>query len=133
MIYVCVENNQIVEGPKSLPKSWRNISGLHHLDSQGLKDLGWLPFNTVVTDGEVEVNTTVEIMEDEVVQTITKRPYTAEEMADIAAGMAAQRKRERAEAYREESDPIFFKSQRGEATTEEWVAKVNEIKMRLPD
>lgn len=35
-------------------------------------------------------------------------------------------------AYREESDPLFFKYQRGEATQEEWLAKIAEIKARYP-
>lgn len=39
----------------------------------------------------------------------------------------------RASAYRDESDPLFFKAQRGEATMDEWVAKVAEIKTRFPD
>ena len=34
-------------------------------------------------------------------------------------------------AYAKESDPIFFMAQRGEATLEEWFAKVNEIKSRF--
>jgi hypothetical protein len=38
----------------------------------------------------------------------------------------------RAEAYRNEADPLFFMSQRGEATVEEWQAKVAEIKARFP-
>lgn len=38
----------------------------------------------------------------------------------------------RAIAYREEADPLFFKAQRGEATMEEWQAKVEEIKARYP-
>jgi hypothetical protein len=38
----------------------------------------------------------------------------------------------RAEAYRTESDPIFFMAQRGEATMQEWTAKVTEIKARYP-
>ena len=38
----------------------------------------------------------------------------------------------RAEAYRNESDPIFFMAQRGEATEAEWQAKVAEIKARFP-
>jgi len=33
-------------------------------------------------------------------------------------------------AYREESDPLFFKWQRGEATEAEWIAAVNAIKTR---
>jgi hypothetical protein len=35
-------------------------------------------------------------------------------------------------AYVAESDPIFFKYQRDEATKEEWLAKVEEIKARYP-
>ena len=38
----------------------------------------------------------------------------------------------RAAAYRVEADPLFFMSQRGEATVEEWQAKVAEIKARFP-
>jgi len=34
------------------------------------------------------------------------------------------------QAYKEESDPLFFKWQRGEATQQEWLDKVNEIKQR---
>lgn len=39
----------------------------------------------------------------------------------------------RAQAYRDESDPIFFKYQRGEATKDEWLSKVAEIKARWPE
>ena len=39
----------------------------------------------------------------------------------------------RHQAYVTESDPIFFKYQRGEATQEEWLAKVEEIKARYPE
>jgi len=35
-------------------------------------------------------------------------------------------------AYREESDPLFFRAQRGEATEQEWLDKVAEIKARYP-
>ena len=35
-------------------------------------------------------------------------------------------------AYISESDPLFFKAQRGEATMEDWQAKVAEIKARFP-
>ena len=36
-------------------------------------------------------------------------------------------------AYVAESDPIFFKYQREEATKEEWLAKIEEIKARYPE
>lgn len=39
----------------------------------------------------------------------------------------------RAAAYKSEADPLFFKAQRGEATMDEWKAKVEEIKVRYPD
>lgn len=40
--------------------------------------------------------------------------------------------RKRSAAYVAEADPLFFKAQRGEATMEEWQAKVAEIKQRYP-
>lgn len=43
-----------------------------------------------------------------------------------------QQQAARAEAYRNEADPLFFMSQRGEATEAEWLAKVAEIKARFP-
>jgi len=38
----------------------------------------------------------------------------------------------RRSAYIVEADPLFFKAQRGEATVQEWQAKVAEIKNRFP-
>jgi hypothetical protein len=48
---------------------------------------------------------------------------STEEIANIEKSL-------RAEAYKEESDPIFFKAQRGEASMDEWINKINEIKTR---
>jgi len=45
---------------------------------------------------------------------------------------AEQASRDRQRAYIAEADPLFFKAQRGEATMEEWRAKVDEIKIRFP-
>ena len=45
---------------------------------------------------------------------------------------AAEAVESRRQAYVAESDPIFFMAQRGEATMEEWQAKVDEIKQRFP-
>jgi len=58
---------------------------------------------------------------------------TAEEIAERKAQLTAQAEARRAEAYRTESDPIFFKWQRGGATEQEWLDKVAEIKARYPD
>ena len=52
---------------------------------------------------------------------------------DVLPGiLRRQTEQSRAAAYRLEADPLFFKAQRGEATTEEWTAKVAEIKARFP-
>jgi hypothetical protein len=38
----------------------------------------------------------------------------------------------RASAYRNESDPLFFKAQRGEVEMQVWLDKIAEIKTRYP-
>lgn len=40
---------------------------------------------------------------------------------------------QRARAYTLFADPIFFKAQRGEATMDEWTAKIAEIRAQFPD
>ncbi len=59
---------------------------------------------------------------------------TTEELAARQPRTPTQQEQKinRAAAYVEEADPLFFKSQRGEATTEEWTSKVSEIKARFP-
>lgn len=52
------------------------------------------------------------------------RTMTEQELEQLAQQNDDQRRR----AYEREADPLFFKWQRGEATKEEWLAKVAEIK-----
>ena len=66
-------------------------------------------------------------------------PVTLDQaLIDAAAVVVAQEqalataKRNRAAAYTAEADPLFFKAQRGEATIEEWQAKVAEIRSLYP-
>ncbi len=56
---------------------------------------------------------------------VNKPPATPEQ---IAAEVDALR----AEAYRNEADPLFFKAERGEVPVDDWLAKVAEIKARYP-
>lgn len=44
----------------------------------------------------------------------------------------AEQKKKRFAAYTVESDPIFFKSQRGEATNQEWLDAIAAIDARFP-
>lgn len=68
----------------------------------------------------------------------TKQAKPTEEAinAEIAVLQAALpnkiAKENRAAAYKLEADPLFFKAQRGEATQQEWLDKVEEIKQRFP-
>ena len=41
-------------------------------------------------------------------------------------------KANREQAYKTESDPLFFKWQRGEITEQEYLEKVEEIRQRFP-
>jgi hypothetical protein len=64
------------------------------------------------------------------------RPTDAEIEAEVARLTALEPARiateNRRAAYIAEADPLFFKAQRGEATMEEWQAKVAEIQNRFP-
>ena len=64
------------------------------------------------------------------------QPSDAEIEAEVARLTALEPARiateNRRAAYIAEADPLFFKAQRGEATMEEWQAKVQEIKSRFP-
>jgi uncharacterized protein YdaT len=136
MKYVYVQNGQIVSGPKALPKAWKNISGLNLMADAALAALGWLPWRVVDAGSPgqdwAESTPTVEIKSTEVVETKTYRQKTQEEIEVEKQLTSVANKNLRAKAYVEESDPLFFKAQRGEATTEEWLAKVEEIKVRYP-
>jgi hypothetical protein len=43
MEYCLIEGGLLKEGPRDLPQSWHNISGLRMVEPAGLKALGWLP------------------------------------------------------------------------------------------
>jgi hypothetical protein len=92
MLYAHVENG-VITYRGSLPKAWRNISGLNLSASNDdyLKTLGWLPYVEVsveigadeVGDGEDTV-----ITETEVTSTAKKRAMTEDEKTDRNNGEA---------------------------------------------
>lgn len=101
------------------------------------------PFNTVVVvrTGQPAVDHTQNVAEGSPVfvkarkrweQAWVVSPATEAEISQRLADQAAQRDAQRAEAYRTESDPLFFKAQRGEATMDQWLASVAAIKARYP-
>ena len=92
MLYAHVEDGTVTYRG-SLPKTWRNISGLNlsEGDDDYLKTLGWLPYVEVsvefdeneTPDGEDTV-----ITETEVTSTQKKRAMTAQEISDRDSGAA---------------------------------------------
>jgi hypothetical protein len=65
---------------------------------------------------------------------VTQRPLTDAEIAELNRPPTAEEQEAlRKAAYIAESDPLFFKYQRDEATKDEWLAKIEEIKARYPD
>lgn len=59
-------------------------------------------------------------------------PEPEPEVVEPPAPDKDQQKANRQAAYMMEADPIFFMVQRGEATMDEWTAKIAEIKARFP-
>ena len=62
---------------------------------------------------------------------------TPEEIAELQEHQQpeptkAEQRSRRLTACRDEADPLLFKAQRGEATMEDWQAKVEEIRARYP-
>jgi hypothetical protein len=54
------------------------------------------------------------------------------DQSKLAAKRAAEAEANRKAAYVTEADPLFFKAQRGEASQQEWLDKIEEIKARFP-
>ncbi len=89
--YCHIEDGSIDDGPRSLPRSWRNVSGLYLATPEELKDKGWLPVvyvndaydtATQVRTGPVGCNVGDVITQgvDSVTGTYTVRDKTAQEL-----------------------------------------------------
>jgi hypothetical protein len=96
MNYCYVENNTIVEGPRGLPRSWRNISGLDMMDADGLLAIGWFPVR--LDEGIVDekfVGSMFIIHTNEVVEMKLWSKYTADEKAEMDRQVASAIRAER--------------------------------------
>jgi hypothetical protein len=85
MQYCYVQNGQIVEGPKTLPKNWKNISALNKMSDEMLISNGWFPVaEEIVGEGVMEKSTTTLIVEsNRVTKRIQLANYTEEDIALI--------------------------------------------------
>ena len=86
-------------------------------------DNGYLCDNTLIMDSLVDEASIVEVADDYV------HPKVVEQ---ARAAFNESQRQKRFAAYTVESDPIFFKSQRGEATNQEWLDAIAAIDARFP-
>ena len=100
----------VVERKQSIASGIRNIDGIKSLVVA--KEEQSAPTQV---DSCPEGECPMEYMQKKYIETMTIPKYQRKAM------------------YKLEADSIFFKAQRGEATMEEWLAKVAEIKERYPD
>ena len=93
--YCLVENGVVVEGPRTLPKNWKNISNLNVLSDARLKALGWLPVLEVKPDYDPRIQSrsgpalTVEADQVTAVWTVAERPL-AEVQESLVANLSRQ-------------------------------------------
>ena len=82
--YCLIENNIVIDGPRRLPTSWKNVSGFHHMNPDKLKDYGWLPVEYIETPYDpathYRVSPSADIQVDKVVLTEVVVAYTPEQV-----------------------------------------------------
>lgn len=138
-MYILIKDGNIEKYPYSigqLKQDNPNVSFPHTITDTLLAEFGVYP----VTPAEYpQVDYTKNVVEEtpNLVNGVWYQDYTvvdatAEEIVERIAAINFEAEVNRAEAYRNESDPLFFKWQRGEATEQEWLDKVAEIKARYP-
>lgn len=131
-MYIKIKDNQIEKYPYSinqLKQDNKDTSFPAEMSDERLAD--WDVYPVTPTDYP-QVDYTKNVAEGEPqlidgvwtqVWNVTDKPQV--EIDEITTSL-------KAEAYRNESDPLFFKAQRGEIEQQVWLDKVAEIKARYP-
>jgi hypothetical protein len=117
----------------SLMPRFKGVGGWHTLTDAERAKHGWYPCIEV----NANYNPTTQIRspaEFVLANGIVTATYTIWDKpnSQIYAETLAEARDNRAKAYAEEADPLFFKAQRDEAELTEWEAKVQEIRDRFP-
>jgi hypothetical protein len=136
-MYAKIENDVVVEWPiYDITKIFPNTSFPDTIIDESLPD-GYVivyPTPEIVTNQySKNIEETPTKKNGKWVQTWKTVDLTLAEIQELQALKSREVEIMRAEAYRNESDPLFFKSQRGEATHQEWLDKVAEIKSRYSE
>ena len=134
MIHALVKNGTIIEGPRSLPENWENVSRLDLLPDETLLELGWYP---VVTDAIPTHSTSQYLItryvveEDRVVEAFDVVDFTTAELAESALQAWAQLRRER-DQFLAESDWTELPSVKANRSAE-WAAEWDTYRQALRD
>jgi hypothetical protein len=129
-MYIKIKDNQIEKYPYSinqLKQDNKDTSFPAEMSDERLAE--WNVYSVSVTPyPQVTYKQNVEEGTPELIDGVWKQIWnvTDKSIDEVNAIHETNRK----EAYKEESDPLFFKWQRGEATQQEWLDKVEEIKSR---
>ena len=135
-MYAKVENGLVVEWPiYNITKVFPNTSFPETITDECLPN-GYVIVQQMPNPSVNEFSKSIEVTPTQQngkwVQTWQVVDLTPQEIAQLQNAKAHEVELMRADAYRNESDPLFFKSQRGEATVQQWLDKVAEIKARYP-
>jgi hypothetical protein len=118
-----INNSRVVE--VGLPESLRGTS------NDRLHKLGWrLIVGTPRPSPKHEYGAPWTYNEDEDVIYGTWTEVDRSE--EIAKAQLKQIRKDRANAYTDEADPLFFKYQRVEGSKQDWLDKIEEIRERFP-
>jgi hypothetical protein len=132
-MYAKIENGQIKQYPYTnadIRKDNPRTSFCFPLDEETMNVFNIVSVSSteppLITYRQYLSEGTPEKQDDDWKQVWVINTFPAKEIAEKA-------KEFRASAYREEADPLFFKSQRGEIDKQVWLDKVAEIKARYPE
>jgi len=131
--YALVEDGAVTQ-VGSLPKSWRNVSGLHLASDTELKEKGWLPFTETVVEiskYEVKDGTKFVVGSDGVVGEEQKRDMTNDEKTAKDADDAVAYKHFRKMKY-DELNQFDLQYQDKINLTDKWGEAIEAIKKAYP-
>ena len=124
MKYCLVENNKVTDGPRNLPKNWRNISGFYLATDEMIKENGWLPYTdelAVLDKYEVSKGTRkFTINEDGVLGVEQKRVMTDDEKTEHDQYLATQYQRSRKPEYPSIEDVTVALAEKAEGDSAMW-------------
>jgi len=122
--YALVEDGEVTK-VGGLPKSWRNVSGLHLASDAELKEKGWLPFveqPATLSKYEFTDGTEFKIEADRVVGVEKKRAMTDNEKSEYDQQVATEYQRERAVVYPSIEDVTVALAEKAEGDSTMWDA-----------